>query len=212
MVKSDRYFKFSQKWDPNDPKYAVLSQIQSGDSVLDVGCSYGSFGKRLAEMGCQCDGVEFDRPAIDAARAILRNVYEIDLNSSHDLAQITKQYDVITFLDVLEHCIDPNDVLATLRKNVKPGGRVYVSLPNIVNLIDRWLILRGKFDYQEYGVMDRTHLRFFTKKTAVQLVSSHFTSVKCIAYTPRHFMLKSVVKFWPTLFAMQFIVEGRLAE
>jgi 2-polyprenyl-3-methyl-5-hydroxy-6-metoxy-1,4-benzoquinol methylase len=209
---AERYLEFSKKWDPNDPKHTVLTYINVGESVLDVGCSYGSFGKRLIEMGCECDGVEFYQPAIDLAKTILQTVYQIDLNDAQGLGRITKLYDAITFLDVLEHCIDPDKVLSTLNKNLKPSGKVYVSLPNIANFIDRWQILRGRFDYQEYGVMDKTHLRFFTKKTAIQLVGNHFKSVRCVAYTPRHPVLKPVVKLWPTLLAMQFIIEGRLIE
>ena len=177
---AERYLEFSKKWDPNDPKHTVLTYINVGESVLDVGCSYGSFGKRLVEMGCECDGVEFYQPAIDKAKTILQTVHQIDLNDAQGLGLITKQYDVITYLDVLEHCIDPNKVISTL--------------------------------HQEYGVMDKTHLRFFTKKTAIQLVRNHFDSVRCVAFTPRHPVLKPVVKFWPTLFAMQFIIEGRLIE
>ena len=209
---ADRYLEFSKKWDPNDPKHKVLTYIKNGESVLDVGCSYGSFGKRLIETGCECDGVENYKPAIDVAKTILETVHQIDLNDTQGLGRITKQYDAITFLDVLEHCIDPNKVISTLKKNLKSDGRVYVSLPNIVNFIDRWHILCGRFDYQEYGVMDKTHLRFFTKKTAIQLVRNNFSYVRCVAYTPRHPVLKPIVKFWPTLFAMQFIIEGKLVE
>jgi O-antigen biosynthesis protein len=209
MENINRYLKFSENWDPNDPKHLVLALIESGDHVLDVGCSYGSFAKRLVQKGCVVDGVENYPPAIKVAKSIHNEIYEIDLNNYSELSKVIKKYDVISFLDVLEHCIDPSEVLSELKKNLTPKGKIYISVPNIVNLIDRISILRGRFEYEEYGVMDKTHVRFFTRKTAIQLVADHFGSVRCIGYTPRHPLLKPFLRFRPTLFAMQFIIEGK---
>jgi 2-polyprenyl-3-methyl-5-hydroxy-6-metoxy-1,4-benzoquinol methylase len=207
-----RYFEFSKAWDKNDPKRIALKLINKGESVLDVGCSFGSFAVRLSEKGCSCDGIEYYGPAVDISRTIMRRVFEIDLNETIHLAKITTEYDVITFLDVLEHCIEPDQVIAGLKKNLKPNGRIIVSVPNIANLFNRLQILCGQFRYQEYGVMDKTHLRFFTRKTAKQLVKNHFKVAECIAFTPIHPVFKSIVRLFPGLLAMQIIVEGRIEQ
>ncbi len=203
-----RYQKFSENWDKNDPKHAVLRRIGIGEKVLDVGCAYGSFGKALITKGCKVDGIEFYEPALIEARKHLGHVYEIDLNRPENLIQIDGQYDVITFMDVLEHCVDPQSVLEILRKNLVEGGRVYVSVPNIANFVERARILMGKFDYQEYGVLDRTHLKFYTKKTSQTLVANVYKNSEIIAVTPRIPQVAKICDRLPTLLAMQFVLEG----
>ncbi len=72
--------------------------------------------------------------------------------------------------DILEHLIDPLGVLKKLAHFLKPGGKVIVSLPNIAFFMERWQILLGKFDYKDSGIMDNTHLRFFNRQRAIELV------------------------------------------
>ena len=178
--------------------------------MLDVGCSYGDFGRRLKSKNCNVDGVEIYEDAIKEARSILDNVYELDLNNPATANElITKQYSVITFMDVLEHCNNPVAVLAAFKEKLTDNGRMYISLPNIVNIKDRLSIFAGNFNYREYGVLDKTHLRFFTKKTAIELVSSILTDVMIVKCTPLYNCLHPIVDFWPEMFALQFVIEGR---
>lgn len=207
---SDRYRNSSKSWWIYDPKYSVLSQIIDPESVLDVGCSYGDFGRALKDKNCTVDGVEIYEPAVREAKLILDDVFQLDMDRPELVgAAINKKYTVITFMDVLEHSKDPAAVLQAYREKLSEGGRVYVSVPNIVNIRDRFSILFGNFNYKEYGVMDKTHLRFYTKKTANELMLTVFANVKLVDCTPRYNFLKKIVRFWPEMFALQFVFEGR---
>jgi len=207
---SNRYYISSKNWWKYDPKWIVLSVIKKSETVLDVGCSYGDFGIKLKENNCTVDGVEVYEPAFDEAAKVLDNVYKMDLDYPETIsAGIIKKYSLITFMDVLEHCKDPEAVLREYKKKLEKDGRVCISLPNVLNIRERIRFLVGNFDYTEYGVLDKTHLRFYTKKTALALVKSVFSEVRIIGYTPRYNFLKNVVKYWPQMFALQFVIEGK---
>lgn len=206
----DRYRNSSKNWWVYDPKLAVLGLIENPESVLDVGCSYGDFGRALKEKNCTVDGVEIYEPALKEARSVLGNVYQLDMDRPETVSDnIEKKYSVITFMDVLEHSKNPEAVLRAYKEKLANGGRVYVSLPNIVNVRERISILFGNFNYREYGVMDKTHLRFFTKKTALELMLAVFSEVKLVECTPRYNFLRGIVRLWPEMFALQFVLEGR---
>jgi len=84
------------------------------------------------------------------------------------------EYDFILCLDLLEHLIDPWSFVSELHKKLKPGGKVIASIPNIRTLRVLFnLLIKGKFEYADKGIMDRTHLRFFTKSTIIQLMESN---------------------------------------
>ncbi len=207
---ADRYRYSSKNWWTYDPKWVVVNEINTPETVLDVGCSYGDFGLKLREKNCSVDGVEIYLPAFTEAKKVLVNVYRLDMDLPDEIEKnIDKKYSVITFMDVLEHSKDPESVLRAYKEKLIDNGRVYVSLPNVVNIRERFSILLGNFDYQEYGVFDRTHLRFFTKKSAIRLLSSVFSEVRLVECTPRYNFLRGIVKFWPEMFALQFVLEGK---
>ena len=161
----NRYYRSSKNWWKYDPKWIVLNVIEKSETVLDVGCSYGDFGVKLKESNCTVDGVEVYGPAYAEAVKLLDKVYNLDLDHPETISLgITKNYSLITFMDVLEHCKDPEAVLHAYKEKLVKNGRICVSLPNIVNIRERIRFLMGNFDYTEYGVLDKTHLRFYTKK------------------------------------------------
>jgi glycosyltransferase involved in cell wall biosynthesis len=79
-------------------------------------------------------------------------------------------FDSVLLMDVLEHFRDPERLLAQARALLRPGGRLFVSVPNVANLTVRLALLFGRFEYGDRGIMDRTHLRFFTRKSALRMV------------------------------------------
>ncbi len=144
--------------------------------VLDVGCGSGRTGQRLLEAGAaDCvDGIEIDRRAADTARRWYRKVWQLDLDTEGlgDVlsAHIDTLYDTIMFNDVLEHLRDPWSTLAVFAPHLRSTGLVAVSIPNVqcVEVVGPLLI--GRFDYRSAGVLDRTHLRFFTRSSGRRLV------------------------------------------
>jgi 2-polyprenyl-3-methyl-5-hydroxy-6-metoxy-1,4-benzoquinol methylase len=126
------------------------------------------------------------------------------------------QYDILLFGDVLEHLVHPERVLATLLPRLKPGGRVLVSLPNIAFVVNRLTHLLGRWDYRDYGILDRTHLRFFTRRTMVALLESsglRVTRVEGYVGLHRHpWFVREPLRFlgrvWPSLFAIQIVLTA----
>ena len=109
--------------------------------------------------------------------------------------------------DILEHLIDPLGVLKKLAHFLKPGGKVIVSLPNIAFFMERWQILLGKFDYKDSGIMDNTHLRFFNRQRAIELVQkAGFQIVK----TDHSRLVKlGWFPYLPNFLGVQILIWGR---
>ena len=154
--------------------------------MLDVGCGAGALGEALLEDGRarQVHGIELQSDAATMARDSLNEVFEINLENQDDLDRFVKlhrnHYDVMILADVLEHVREPEDVLRTLIDTLSEGGLVVASIPNIRStgvLVP--LLFRGRFDYRDRGVLDRTHLRFFTRQTAIELLEG--TNLEIIA-------------------------------
>lgn len=144
----------------------ILALIPPGRRVLDVGCASGYLARLLRARGYEVTGVEIDPAAAREARAYCETVYEI---SAEDLDRIPAEsgpYDAVIFGDVLEHLAHPEAALNGVHRLLAPDGAVVVSLPNIVFFSARLKILLGRFDYTRDGLFDRTHLRFFTLRSA----------------------------------------------
>lgn len=142
--------------------------------ALDIGCGEGATLNWLKTIG-RCRetwGVEFMEPAAEVARRVLDRV--IVGNIETDTFGFDEgQFDLILCLDVLEHLRDPWETLKRVCAWLSPGGVAIVSLPNIRYLkVLTDLVLKGEFTYEEMGILDRTHLRFFTRKSAIRLLES----------------------------------------
>jgi len=130
-------------------------------SILEVGCASGYLGASLVALGHRVIGVEPDPASATAAARSLTEVWNGGLDdylATHPDAR----FDVLLFGDVLEHMVDPADALRHTVQRLREGGRVVVSLPNIAHGSVRAMLLEGRFDYEDRGILDRTHLRFFT--------------------------------------------------
>jgi len=157
---------------PNPGTHAtVVLAVPVRSRVLDVGCATGYIGKLLAARGCTVTGIECDTDAAAAARdtGAYAEIVHMDVGeSAHDLPR--GPFDVVLCADVLEHIIDPVSVIRRLAVLLAPGGRMIISVPNIANVAVRIALLAGRFEYTDAGILDRTHLRFFTHRTAAGLV------------------------------------------
>lgn len=141
--------------------------------ILDVGCAQGLFGQRLKErLGAEVWGLEIVPSAATIARQRLDHVLCGDVLEQFDRIQ-DNYFDCIIFNDVIEHLVDPYRVLLETRKKLARGGVVVCSIPNI--RFFRYLfkfVVHGEWHYDESGVMDKTHLRFFTKKSIREMFES----------------------------------------
>lgn len=156
------------------------------EKILDVGCGGGGTVKWLKEIGrCgEATGIELMEEPANIARKYVDNLIVADIEND----QLNLQpgyFDCILCLDVLEHLRDPWKILSNLFCFLKPGGVLIVSLPNLrYRTIIFDLLFKARFEYSEMGIMDRTHLRFFTYHSALQLLlSSGLEDIK-INYHP----------------------------
>ncbi|HEX7963738.1 MAG TPA: class I SAM-dependent methyltransferase [Candidatus Saccharimonadales bacterium] len=153
--------------DKNSPWYKLMRWMPEGQRVLDVGCASGYFGEKLmAGRGDTMWGLELD--AGDAARAEKRGYQKVfvgDLDN-FDWSQLKGlQFDAILFVDVLEHLKNPLDALNAAKAFLAPNGSFFCSIPNVANITVRTELMEGNFDYEATGLLDNTHIHFFTKKT-----------------------------------------------
>ncbi|HUJ17098.1 MAG TPA: methyltransferase domain-containing protein [Nitrospirota bacterium] len=153
--------------------------------VLEVGCGTGNTLAWLKEnRGCEwIGGVEMNRAAATQAAAKLDALYQGNIEQL-DLPILPSTLDLILCLDVLEHLVDPWQVTSSLQRLLKPGGSLIISVPNIRNRRILFpLLFKGKWEYTEAGILDKTHLRFFVRETAIKLVESAGFDVDMIRTT-----------------------------
>ncbi len=159
---------------------------RQGAAILDVGCGYATTSQHLQQLGNRVTGIESSPEAVAKARQRLNEVIAADLRDREQVgAQIgDRRFDAIIFADVLEHLDWPAPVLKSYLPYLAPGGTVIVSLPNVGNWSSRLGLLAGRFEYADTGVLDRTHLRFFTKSSARRLVEQAGLRISRQSYTP----------------------------
>ena len=146
---------------------AIAERVPAGSTVLDVGTGSGALGEFLsAEPGCIVDGLTHNAEEAAIAAEHYRNMIVADLETE-DFAALCqgRRYDVIVCADVLEHLRRPESVLDSCRQLLEPDGQLLISVPNVgyVGLIAE--LLRGEFEYRVEGLLDETHLRFFTRRS-----------------------------------------------
>ena len=195
----------------------LLQWVGENKDVLELGCSTGFISRLLSEQGCRITGVENDRAAAARAAAFCTRVVQTDLDHPDWIGGLSAStsFDVILLGDVLEHLTAPDRVLCQLRPLLKQDGYLVISLPNVVHWITRVKIVSGHFNYQPIGTLDVTHLRFFTCRTARQLIEE--TGYRVLDFHPAiggrmsgHFRpaWQFLARLMPSLFAYQLLFRA----
>ncbi len=186
--------------------------VDRGLSILEVGCGAGATGA-LALRDGKCGtyvGIEMFSAAAQAAREVLSAVHVGNVDTI-DLPFAPETFDILICGDVLEHLVDPEASLRRLIPLLKPGGRVFASMPNIAHWEVVLGLLRGRFDYTDQGVMDRTHLRWFTPRSMRRLFERAgfaVERVEALGWKPRSRALTAAVPFRHLLWR-QIDLRGR---
>ncbi len=162
----------------NDARIIASSFIENNSTVLDVGCACGDFGSFIFETKkCNVYGMEYDKDSIKVALSlnVFEEIHQVDLNTleTNIYSNYINKFDYVTLIDVLEHTIDPKKSLLQLKPYIKEDGYFIVSLPNISFGDIKISLLNDDFEYTDMGILDKTHLRFFTYKT----IAEYFTSL-----------------------------------
>jgi SAM-dependent methyltransferase len=156
--------------DLNDAHSLGIMLTPPGSRVLDVGCATGDVAAALVDAGCRVWGIEIDPQAARMARAHCESVVIGDVERASTSKDFEPEsFDVVLFLDVLEHLIDPVAALRSITPLLAPGGRVIASIPNVAHGALRLSLLGGTFEYRETGLLDRTHLHLYDAKAVADL-------------------------------------------
>jgi 2-polyprenyl-3-methyl-5-hydroxy-6-metoxy-1,4-benzoquinol methylase len=206
----------------------ALRYLGSGKRLLEIGCGACHFSRLLIEAGNEVTGVDFiDEPAIrpPAMEYIRADLHFARLDAHPSLAG--RRFDAVLLMDVLEHLLTPERILRECLSLLAPGGEVLVSLPNVANIYVRLSLLAGRFEYAERGILDRTHLHFYTRRSARRMIEqcgfqiqrqfSTVIPVELALGLPPHnllmrtanWLLRIVTSLWPALFAYQYIFVAR---
>jgi hypothetical protein len=190
--------------------------FSDGETVLDVGCGAGYLAEYLAKQkNCSVVGVEQDPRLAEIARRACTQVHEVNLENE-GLSKIPGKFTAIFFGDVIEHVRNAPELLRQASGLLEIGGRVIVSTPNFVHVKNRARVLFGSFEYREAGLLDRTHVHFYTKRTLFKLldetgyrvVKTDFTTGVMNLASFRNRALHFLARAYPNLFAYQFIVAA----
>ena len=198
-------------WSPEDPKQIIITRVPANSRVLDIGCGNGLLGEWLKQnKNCSVVGVEGHPKGFRQAQTRLDQVLQVDLNDTQTLKrslQRLERFDVITGIDVLEHCYQPQAILKIMADRINPSGQLIVSIPNVAHHSVRFGLLRGRWEYQDTGILDRTHVAFYTKQTAMELVQKGGFRIKEVLHTsPQGGYWRLIDRIDPGLTAVQFII------
>jgi len=189
----------------------VVALVGKNRQVLEIGSGPGFVSERLKQNGCTVTAIELDPQKARKARrfckkVLVGNVEEMRLPFSK------KSFDAVLFGDVLEHLHSPESALQRVKPSLRDNGLIVVSLPNVANWKIRLKLLFGKFEYTDWGILDKTHLRFFTRKTAAKLIEGagyEIVKQEFVPSFPLPFLKALLAKAIPGLFAFEFVFAAK---
>jgi lipopolysaccharide biosynthesis protein/2-polyprenyl-3-methyl-5-hydroxy-6-metoxy-1,4-benzoquinol methylase len=163
----------------------IVALIRSGSTVLDVGCSTGMLGKYLSEKKqCIVDGVDIDYDALEKCGSAYRKTERKDLESESLLHCFDlESYDFIICADVIEHLKSPDKLISELSSLLCSDGTMIISIPNITYVGVAIELLNGNFGYRKNGILDATHLRFYSKQSMIEVINDrglHVWDINCV--------------------------------
>ena len=175
---------YQLKSDPHSSHSVILRLLGEGwgRRALDVGAADGFLAELLTRRGWQVTALERDPAQAAKARGRCHEVIVADLDGA--APRLEGVFDAIVYGDVLEHLSDPLPVLVALNRSLAAGGRVIVSVPNVAHLWVRLSLLLGRWDYGDRGILDRTHLRFFTRRSFLRFLGDAGLDLEELVATP----------------------------
>jgi 2-polyprenyl-3-methyl-5-hydroxy-6-metoxy-1,4-benzoquinol methylase len=202
----------------------IRRYARQGGTLLDLGAAGGELGSSVREQFTRTIGFEYN---VDCLPQLLGRFDAVVITDLERVKSLPQRVDAIVLADVLEHLRNPARALALVREAVAPDGFVFISVPNIANITVRLGLLFGIFEYHDRGILDHTHLRFYTLRTIrreieragfrILAVRGSSVPVRLIIgrYTPEPLLrlgerlLTWITRVWRSLFAYQIIVVAQ---
>ena len=211
------------KDDPYSSHSLILSRLGAGRGrrAIDVGAADGFLAAELTARDWKVTALE--RDPVQATRAAARCERAITVDLERETPALAGLYDAAVYGDVLEHLSDPLRVLRDLNRHLAPGAVVIVSVPNVAHLSVRLSLLFGRFEYGDRGILDRTHLTFFTRRSFLDFLRRAGLAVRELVVTPAplplvvperfhgiwlstlHRVSAGTARVWPGGLAYQFV-------
>jgi 2-polyprenyl-3-methyl-5-hydroxy-6-metoxy-1,4-benzoquinol methylase len=212
------------RWSSHSLIVARLKKLPAESKVLDVGTASGMLARMCQDNSFHFFGVELNPEWAQMADPYYEKIWVGHI--AEIAADALSDYDAVVLGDVLEHLPAPEMVLQKLIALQDSGSTFLISVPNIANFWVRFNLLLGHFDYTDRGILDRTHLRFFTRKTLIEMINHSGLKIVSLQATPIplelvskffvsplgrffHAILAKLTSLFPTLLGYQFIVEAR---
>lgn len=162
----------------NDSHAIIAKQALGSKQILDVGCGVGYIGQAIKKhQECTIDGIDIDKTAIKTAEKYYDQVYLMRIGDKNDKTFLSflknrKFYDCIICGDIIEHLADPGYIISILAKKLTPNGKILISIPNIAHIDVIANLMNGDFNYGETGILDNTHLRFWTENSFYDFIEN----------------------------------------
>jgi len=199
----------------------IRRHAKRGGRLLDLGASVGHLGFALRDHFAATTGFEFELACIGALHERFDVALIADLEK---LKRLPSGVDAVVLADVLEHLRDAPALLHLVKQSLAPDGRAFISVPNIANITVRLGLLFGVFEYRDRGILDNTHLRFYTMRTIrreiegagfrvlaiggssvpIRLIIGRWTPEPILVFGEK--MLTMITRLWKSLFAYQIII------
>ncbi|HZS55737.1 MAG TPA: class I SAM-dependent methyltransferase [Bryobacteraceae bacterium] len=205
--KTTGYFEFDRQ--------DVLPYLPlTADRICEIGCGTGKTlaGIKRKYQASLAIGFDIHEQSIATARTRLDRAEVIDIEAI-DLPEYVHDVDVFLCLDVLEHLRDPWSVIKALHARLRRGGCIVASIPNVRHYsVSFGLLFAGQWDLKDAGLLDRTHLRFFVRKTAIELMSSSGLTVDAVGVNYRRrrdrVMTMITAGVFQDVFALQYVIRA----
>jgi methionine biosynthesis protein MetW len=223
-------YEYASK-EPDDTAMRIAKRIPLGSRVLDVGCGTGSITEIIRNTSnATIIGLEPDEQR--ARQAQSRGLTVINDYLSVNLIRDQGPFDFVVFADVIEHLPNPAQVISLAKTALKPGGSILASVPNVAHFYTRLDLLCGVFRYEDCGIMDATHLRWFTKgsfklffeRLDFEVVYQDYTVMPTMHYYSRRKpfcwmnerrrtqLLRRLAAWKPEVFSVQHIIQAAKAR
>jgi 2-polyprenyl-3-methyl-5-hydroxy-6-metoxy-1,4-benzoquinol methylase len=221
MKSSNPYVIKKDPWSSHSQILKWLDSIPVKKKIIEVGVAEGILGKLDQNRDYQLIGIEINEHWADQAKNYYDQIIVGDIQTID--GTLFKDSDCVILADVLEHLPDPQSTLNRINDSIPSDSSIILSVPNVANIWVRLNLLFGKFDYSERGILDKTHLRFFTRSTFIRMINDANLNLVDLKYTPIPLslvnpffsnnpigslianLLNIITKLFPTLFSFQMM-------